>query len=158
MKPRNRAALKRMQSFPAPELKDRNHNHKIQKVLTLIQNIREEDPAPRPRRLSLPLPTSPTLQHANQARGSLQGFSTNNRSQTEDTITRNGMLKRPIMAELEVNVIVADNIPADNRERKKVSNKPKTDIIDVISAEPPIEALTDRRTVIDMEGLQCTRV
>lgn len=157
MKPRNRA-LKRMQSFPAPELKDQNHNHKIQKVLALVQTLREEEPNSRPRRFSLPLPTSPTMQSAMHGRGSLQVFTTANREHSE-AITRNGFQKKPKKQALEIDVIVNDIMASQalfNNSRK--ISRPKPEVVDVISAEPPIEALTDRRTVIDLEGLQCTPV
>lgn len=160
IKPRNRAALKRMQSFPAPELKDRNHNHKIQKLLDLVQTLKDEQPTPRPRRLSLPLPTSPTMQSAMHGRGSLQVFTTTNLLQATEEITRNGFQRRLKKQDLQVDVIVNDinALRVDNKEQKKINIKLKPEVVDVISAEPPIEALTDRRTVIDMEGLQCTEV
>ena len=148
-----------MQSFPAPELKDRNHNHKIQKLLALVQTLKEEEPSPRPRRLSLPLPNSPTLQSAMHGRGSLQVFTSNSR---EGEITRNGfgLQMKPTTKDLEVNVIVNDisTLKREKREREQAKSTIKPETIDVISAEPPIEALADRRTIINMEGLQCTEV
>lgn len=149
-----------MQSFPAPELKDRNHNHKIQKLLSLVQTLKEEEPAPRTRRLSLPLPTSPTLQSANHGRGSLQVFTTNDHDQSKD-ITRNGFQKKPVKAELEINVIVNESSSSRDRgakQKQTTTSKSYPQMVDVISAEPPIEVLTDRRTIIDLDGLQCTRV
>lgn len=162
IKPRNRAALKRMQSFPAPELKDRNHNHKIQKLLALVQTLREEEPSPRPRRLSLPLPNSPTLQPAMHGRGSLQVFTSNNRESVGE-ITRNGFQKKFTTKDLEVDVIVNDISTLtddDNQGGKKVDilDVTRSETVDVISAEPPIEVLADRRTIINLEGLQCTEV
>lgn len=150
-----------MQSFPAPELKDRNHNHKIQKLLALVQTLREEEPSPRPRRLSLPLPNSPTLQPAMHGRGSLQVFTTNN-SESIGEITRNGFQKKFTTNDLEVDVIVNDisTLRGDSQKRKKVNilDVTRSETVDVISAEPPIEVLADRRTIINMEGLQCTEV
>lgn len=150
-----------MQSFPAPELKDRNHNHKIQKLLALVQTLREEEPSPRPRRLSLPLPNSPTLQPAMHGRGSLQVFTTNNRESIGE-ITRNGFQKKFTTKDLEVDVIVNDfsTLRGDNQQRKKINilDVTRSETVDVISAEPPIEVLADRRTIINMEGLQCTEV
>lgn len=150
-----------MQSFPAPELKDRNHNHKIQKLLALVQTLRDEEPSPRPRRLSLPLPNSPTLQPAMHGRGSLQVFTSNNRESIGE-ITRNGFQKKFTTKDLEVDVIVNDisALPAENEEDNNVniSDVTRSETVDVISAEPPIEVLADRRTIINMEGLQCTEV
>lgn len=150
-----------MQSFPAPELKDRNHNHKIQKLLALVQTLREEEPSPRPRRLSLPLPNSPTLQPAMHGRGSLQVFTTNNRESMGE-ITRNGFQKKFTTKDLDIDVIVNDfsTLKGDNQQRKKVTiaDVTRSETVDVISAEPPIEVLADRRTIINMEGLQCTEV
>lgn len=150
-----------MQSFPAPELKDRNHNHKIQKLLALVQTLREEEPSPRPRRLSLPLPNSPTLQPAMHGRGSLQVFTTNNRESMGE-ITRNGFQKKFTTKDLDIDVIVTDfsTLKGDNQQRKKVTiaDVTRSETVDVISAEPPIEVLADRRTIINMEGLQCTEV
>lgn len=150
-----------MQSFPAPELKDRNHNHKIQKLLALVQTLREEEPSPRPRRLSLPLPNSPTLQPAMHGRGSLQVFTTNNRESMGE-ITRNGFQKKFTTKDLDIDVIVSDfsTLKGDNQQRKKVTiaDVTRSETVDVISAEPPIEVLADRRTIINMEGLQCTEV
>lgn len=150
-----------MQSFPAPELKDRNHNHKIQKLLALVQTLREEEPSPRPRRLSLPLPNSPTLQPAMHGRGSLQVFTTNN-SESIGEITRNGFQKKFTTKDLEVDVIVNDisTLRGDSQKRKKVNilDVTRSETVDVISAEPPIEVLADRRTIINLEGLQCTEV
>ncbi|XP_054722859.1 LOW QUALITY PROTEIN: potassium channel subfamily K member 4-like [Uloborus diversus] len=169
IKPRNRAPLKRMQSFPAPELRDRNHNHKIQRLLKLVQTLKEDEPAPRPRRLSLPLPISPNLQPANYGRGSLQVFTTSSESHQKpaQNVVKNGYgLKPPpalqtvvAAADLEINLAVNDtSIPVPRQQHKCAAKPPTVAFIDVISAEPHIEASTDRRTVIDLEGLQCTRV
>lgn len=148
-----------MQSFPAPELKDRNHNHKIQKLLALVQTLKEEEPSPRPRRLSLPLPNSPTLQSAMHGRGSLQVFTTNNK---DNEVTRNGfgLQMKPTTKDLEVNVIVNDisTLQREKQEGQRAKTMTQPETVDVISAEPPIEALADRRTIINMEGLQCTEV
>lgn len=150
-----------MQSFPAPELKDMNQNHKIQKLLALVQNLREEEPSPRPRRLSLPLPNSPTLQPAMHGRGSLQVFTTNNRESMGE-ITRNGFQKKFTTKDVDIDVIVNDfsTLRGDNPPRKKVTiaDVTRSETVDVISAEPPIEVLADRRTIINLEGLQCTEV
>ncbi|KFM63647.1 hypothetical protein X975_22968, partial [Stegodyphus mimosarum] len=168
IRPRNRAALKRMQSFPAPELKDRNHNHKIQKLLTLVQTLREEEPPARPRRFSLPLPVSPTLQPANFGRGSLQVFTTNGpcRQRSEREIVRNGYQRKlqdkpatlvaPTDIEIRAEILDSPNIERDRSRCHTPMSK--LTIIDVISAEPKSDFVADRRTVIDMEGLQCTRV
>lgn len=158
-------ALKRIQSFPAPELKDQNHNnHKIQKLLSLVQALKEEEPTPRPRRLSLPLPANPQgLQPgSNYPRGSLQVFSSSAfgsrfTQQKQDTMGNGYQKKKPKSIDFllpvgrTVDFVIGDE--AYHRHRR-----PSVAVIDVISAEPPREIMKDRRTVIDLEGLQCTRV
>ncbi|GFU06166.1 open rectifier potassium channel protein 1 [Nephila pilipes] len=165
-RPRNRVAIKRMQSFPAPEFKDQNHNNKIQKLLNLVQTLKEEEPPPRPRRLSLPLPASSGLQPAIYGRGSLQVFSSTALMNRQKEVMGNGYQKKPpqsmnltLPEESEaknINSPTAERV--DSREQRYRPRRPSVAVIDVISAEPQIDIAINRRTVIDMEGLQCTRV
>ncbi|XP_015904277.1 potassium channel, subfamily K, member 16-like [Parasteatoda tepidariorum] len=176
MKPRNRAALKRMQSFPAPELKDQNHNNKIQKILTLVQAVKEEEPQIRPRRLSLPLPTSPGLTSANFGRGSLQVFSSailnGPQQQTTQYKMGNGHLLKPpktitlAPSDLEINRCAtrqetSTTVDEEKPHRSNYIRRPSIAVIDVISAEFPslnVKTTPNARTIIDLEGLQCTEV
>lgn len=77
-------------------------------------------------------------------------------------ITRNGFQKKFTTKDLDIDVIVNDfsTLKGDNQQRKKVTiaDVTRSETVDVISAEPPIEVLADRRTIINMEGLQCTEV
>ncbi|GIY22273.1 open rectifier potassium channel protein 1 [Caerostris darwini] len=163
-RPRNRMAIKRMQSFPAPELKDQNHNTKIQKLLNLVQTLKEEPPPPRPRRLSLPLPVSSALQPAIYGRGSLQVFSSTALVNGPKESKCNGYQKKPpkslpylVPGEPEnksTKTAATRNLDQDRYRPRR----PSVAVIDVISAEPPIDIAISGRTVINMEGLQCTRV
>lgn len=154
-KPRNRMALKRMQSFPAPELKDQNHNnHKIQKLLNLVQALKEEEPKPRPRRLSLPLPTNNPLQNGNFPRGSLQVFSPN----AFGNRFANGYQRHRTQKSVDLLLPVGKSVDFIIGDETYRPRRPSVTVIDVISAEPPSEIVRDRRTVMDLEGLQCTRV
>ncbi|KAG8195714.1 hypothetical protein JTE90_002977 [Oedothorax gibbosus] len=154
-KTRNRIVLKRMQSYPAPELKDQNHNnHKIQKLLSLVQALKEEEPKPRPRRLSLPLPTNNLLQNGNFPRGSLQVFSPS----AFGNKFANGYPKHRTQKSVDLLFPVGKSVDFVIGDETYRPRRPSVSVIDVISAEPTTEIVRDRRTVIDLEGLQCTRV
>ncbi|CAL1300980.1 unnamed protein product [Larinioides sclopetarius] len=164
-RPRNRVAIKRMQSFPAPEIKDQNHNTKIQKLLTLVQTLKEEQPPPRPRRLSLPLPATSGLQPAIYGRGSLQVFSSAALINGQKEQMGNGFQKKPhksmklmVPVEPEKMHINSDKKNLDSHRDRHRHRRPSVAVIDVISAEPPKDIALTGRTIIDMEGLQCTRV